>query len=174
MRKNVMLKNQSENISTVMMEVDDIHYARNYFDALIEQGKQITDQIITQSTPDEKEHLYRQIFHIDGSLTKVNLYGEIEKLYRTLLKNIENSKTGWDEFKPNFLIRLGFSLLQQKRYEEGLAYILQGYRLDPHKIQDTDIAPKKWTQSYAHFLNSICSKSAGVLYPSVACSRRRL
>ncbi|GEM_PF-5919867 len=33
---------------------------------------------------------------------------------------------------------------------------------------DTDIAPKKWTQSYAHFLYSFSSYSAGLWYPSVA------
>ena len=31
-----------------------------------------------------------------------------------------------------------------------------------------DIAPKKWTQSYAHFLYSFSSYSAGLWYPSVA------
>ena len=31
-----------------------------------------------------------------------------------------------------------------------------------------DIAPKKWTQSYAHFLYIFSSYSAGLWYPSVA------
>ena len=31
-----------------------------------------------------------------------------------------------------------------------------------------DIAPKKWTQSYAHFLYCIFSYSAGLWYSSVA------
>ena len=41
-------------------------------------------------------------------------------------------------------------------------------------IEKPDIAPKKWTQSYAHFLYTFSSYSAGLWYASVAWRRSRL
>ena len=101
----------------------------------IQKGIEIVDKNISSLSDAEKNKYYDQVSKLDILFTGKNLFSDLEKFYRALLKKITKEKKGWSIFKPNFLIRLGFSVINQKRYDEGLAYILQGYESNPQRIQ---------------------------------------
>lgn len=108
---------------------------RSFLDEIRDQGRQITSCDISSLSSIEKKDKYKKVFDLDILLTTGKLFGELENFYKNILKNIDDRKNGWNEFKPEFLIRLGYSLISQDKYDEGLAYVLQGYNLNPHKIQ---------------------------------------
>lgn len=109
---------------------------KNYVEQHIQKGIEIVDKDISNLTDNEKNKYYDQVFKLDIVFTGRNLFPDLEKFYQAILKKISGEKKGWNHFKPNFLIRFGFSVINQKRYDEGLAYILQGYKLNPQGIQE--------------------------------------
>ncbi len=112
-----------------MMNFLEVSAIRSSLNSLTDKAIETIKKNLNGCVPEEKKKLYKRIYDSDILLAGANFFSELEDYYKKIIDTVAKNKTGWDEYLPSFLIRCGYSLLAQNKFDEAFSYLLQSYKL---------------------------------------------